>query len=174
MSRLFFALRPPGPVASAIMESRKRTACAGRAIPGQRLHLTLRFLGEVPECKVAPLIAAASNIQSPGFNLKLQPLGYFTKPQIAWVGPCEFSAGLEKLVRATDDACEAVGLGRRVRGFKPHVTLARKAQAPKPAAFEQAIFWPVSAFYLCESFLQEGRLVYRNRASWFLTDAAGN
>lgn len=95
-------------------------------------HLTLKFLGEIPEeaaARFGEAIAAACADASSGAlptsgALVLPPRG---RPRVLAVGfaPSEAGAALEELARRADAAGVRIGVEREGRAFRPHVTLAR-------------------------------------------------
>ncbi|HEX4439235.1 MAG TPA: RNA 2',3'-cyclic phosphodiesterase [Thermoanaerobaculia bacterium] len=103
-------------------------------------HLTLKFLGEIPEsdaerfaAELAPhAAAAASGSLPPGGPLVLPPRG---RPRVLAAGFAPSAAGgaLEELARHAEDAAARIGVAPEGRPFRPHVTLAR-IRDPWPAA----------------------------------------
>lgn len=97
--------------------------------PVERLHLTVKFLGEQHaelEARLIPALDAAAARHEP-MRLDLRGIGAFpgfARPRVVWVGiePC---ATLDALFRDVEDACAAAGLARDDRAFSPHVTLGR-------------------------------------------------
>lgn len=104
------------------------------------LHLTLRFLGNVPEglvTAVADALAGASG--PPSFELRLGPLGVFKRRggTVLWAGIAP-SGELAELKNKLDRALAPLPLAsaaKRPGAFAPHVTLARlKPKGPPPPA----------------------------------------
>lgn len=103
-----------------------------RWVRPEKIHLTLRFLGEVPAerdagCREAWRSVAAH--ASP-FSFRLQGIGSFPArggPRVLWVGVREQgSAGrLAHLAAAFEGAARDVGFDHDNRPFRPHLTLAR-------------------------------------------------
>ncbi|OOE90191.1 RNA 2',3'-cyclic phosphodiesterase [Salinivibrio sharmensis] len=87
--RLFFALGLDEKANQAAREQLVRynhhLYGEGRAVPDQNLHLTLAFLGEVPDTKLPALQAAASNLALPAFNLTTSSVEVWEQPKIACV-----------------------------------------------------------------------------------------
>ena len=100
------------------------------------IHLTLKFLGDMDEQVIDPLLAAveqAIGSQIP-VNVPLERLGAFPRPQsprVLWVGPSEnWERGAEakriaEIHGAIEQACEGLGFLRETKPFSPHLTLAR-------------------------------------------------
>lgn len=110
--------------------------------PVERLHVTIKFLGEQHAELEARLIPALDAATAPyeAMRLDLRGVGAFPgfrRPRVVWVG-IEPSATLEGLFRDVDAACGGVGLPREERAFTPHVTLAR-TRPRTPAAELRAL-----------------------------------
>ena len=125
--RLFLALTLPAPVRDAL-------AVLARPMPGvswtrpEQLHVTLRFLGDVPVEKIEPMIARLANVRVGSFILPIEGPGTFPSnraPRILWIGVGAGHPRLFQLRQRVDDALLASGLQLDVRTFHPHVTLAR-------------------------------------------------
>lgn len=130
MPKLFFALPLPK-LAPAITDWREQHPWPGLPVPKANLHLTLAFLGEADEATQARLIAAAEQQHCPPFTVRLDQTGWFARAKAAWVGPREWPNELNALARALRRHGEKLGLGNGEQGYRPHVTLSRKAsEAP--------------------------------------------
>jgi 2'-5' RNA ligase len=145
--RLFFALPlPPGTAAALEAEARAHLAAAGasrmRVVPAARLHLTLRFLGDVAPSLVPALAAALAGAVRGLPRLELRagewlPLPSARRPSVLAARVSEGTGTLEALARRLDAAARALGLpapsppGQRGGGgFLPHITLARGGRGP--------------------------------------------
>lgn len=92
-------------------------------------HLTLKFLGDVPEEKIKTIEEAlrlsAAGIKA--FNISITGIGCFPNlenPRVLWAGTQE-SAEIKNLHAAIEDSLHAVGFEKEEKPFKPHLTLAR-------------------------------------------------
>lgn len=96
----------------------------------QRMHLTLRFLGNTPLDKLDELAAALDAVaeQHAPFRLALNALGCFPngrRPRVIWVG-VEGDVARAQALRATiEEAIEPFGWEPEEKPFKPHLTLGR-------------------------------------------------
>lgn len=169
--RLFVALALPAPVRDTLV-------AVGRPLDGvswtrpEQLHLTLRFLGDVPEEKIAGVTGHLATVRVEPFVLPIEDLGTFppkAPPRVLWIGVGHGHPRLHQLRQRVDDALLAAGLlDLEVRTFHPHVTLARcSAEAAKPVAkwlLAHAEFgappFRVEAFDLMESALQPAGAVH--------------
>lgn len=106
-----------------------RAAAPGVAwVASQRLHLTLKFLGERSADFISALVLLLESVggrQAP-CSMRLQGYGAFPNfrdPRVVWMGGQ--SSVLTNLAKAVDDACAAMGVAREERPFHAHVTLGR-------------------------------------------------
>ena len=96
----------------------------------ENLHLTLKFLGDVPVADIEKLslaVEAATHAASP-FELAVSGCGAFPphgQPKVLWIGITEASEELTKLHEAIERECERAGFAREARPFHPHLTIAR-------------------------------------------------
>ena len=139
-SRLFCAVELPEAARAAAFAHLARlraTLSAPARVSWEReekLHLTLKFFGEVEGGKAAALAAALSLAArgAPPLDMRLQVAGVFPspgKPNVLWLGVADERGGLARLHARIEDECAAAGFGRERRAFHPHVTLARVRQA---------------------------------------------
>ena len=96
----------------------------------EKLHITLKFLGEIEPARVEDLSGAASHAASrvEPFQLTIAETGVFPphgQPRVLWLGIEDASGRLAALQRSLEDACAAADFPREPRPFKPHLTLAR-------------------------------------------------
>ena len=90
MPRLFAAIDLPAPLKEHL--SVLYTTIDGvRWTPAANLHLTLRFIGDVPQDVADEIQAALTEVQSPPFSLQLSGVGTFPgnsrkPPRIIWAG----------------------------------------------------------------------------------------
>ena len=143
MPRLFFAVPlEPTPELRNVARRLELLGSAIRAVPRDQWHLTLKFLGEIPEEQIPALkeICLERAIRCPEATLRLQGLGVFphlARPQVVWCGLPE-SGPLIELANQLETDCERMGIPRDRRPFHPHLTLARIRTRP-PAAFREFV-----------------------------------
>src|ERR1700741_4536647 len=94
----------------------------------ENLHVTLKFLGEIPSDKLESVRQALRGV--PGewpIEVKFSRLGFFPnewRPRVLW-GGMETGQRLPALGTAIEGALAKVGVPRDEREFTPHLTLAR-------------------------------------------------
>lgn len=132
--RLFIACEVPddtrNAIGTVIDELKARSGTAVRWIRAEGVHVTLKFLGEVP-MKQLPAIKLAVQEAVHGtapFELEFSNIGTFGGREglrIMWVGIAGDVLRLEKLVRDVNAALAVVGFEPERRPFRPHLTLGR-------------------------------------------------
>lgn len=160
--RLFFALWPDDDTRSALRRSTRALVrhCGGRPVPPENFHLTLAFLGNVPEERCEAVRAAADACPLAPLTLQLDRAGYFPAAQLLWVGPRETPAALARLAASLAQAMDSLGLRPEARAFQAHLTLARKVASPPALPVLRAVAWPVTGFALMESCTAAGGARY--------------
>ena len=105
-------------------------------LPGVRLvkpgliHVTLKFLGDVPLSKVDRVVEALGSVKRPAFTAKVGGIGAFPgrSIRVVWIGA---EGEFEGLFRAVEEALSPLGFERERRGFTSHATIARVGR-PNP------------------------------------------
>ena len=136
--RLYLALDAPEPVCRALTALAVPLSGVVWTQP-ERLHLTLRFLGDTPVASIAPLCERLRAIRVASFLLPVAGLGVFPprgQPRVLWCGVGRGHPHLHQLRQRVDDAILALGLEADLKSFVPHFTLARLGPV-KPAAVAQ-------------------------------------
>jgi len=130
--RCFIAIAIPEPVRVRIAESLavlRRRRDDARWVPPENLHISLAFLGEVPENQInglSGILTAVSNGAGP-FTLKICGAGTFgppRHPRVLWAG-ISSSPDLPALHKALSARLREHGFPADDRDYSPHVTLAR-------------------------------------------------
>jgi 2'-5' RNA ligase len=97
-----------------------------RPVPPENLHLTLVFLGELPEPVLHDVDLAFGAVRAPGFTLTLSGVALFggARPRVAYAGAAANPALLH-LQAKVETAARSAGVAVEARRYLPHVTLAR-------------------------------------------------
>jgi 2'-5' RNA ligase len=107
-----------------------------RWVPPHNMHLTLKFLGNVPDSHLGflkQMLTQAANVHSQ-FDLQIGGLGSFPsskRPRVLWVG-VHAPAGFASLQKAIEDGAHRLGYEKEARAFSPHLTLGRIRQGIDP------------------------------------------
>jgi len=136
----------------------------GRRIPARNLHVTLAFLGDVEEPRIAAITQEMQQARPPACAFTLDKLGYFAQSRIVWAGagvvPPELAAYRARLNEALGHA----GLRSEKRAFKLHVSLLRDVEKTPTAQLLQTrmrLPWAVRDVALVASELASGGSRYR-------------
>lgn len=148
--RLFLALWPDSATRHRLRhcQAQQTWPDGARPTPAPDLHLTLHFLGQVPERRLADLLQALPQQVTP-IELELDTLELWPN-HIAALTPSSVPAELLALHSRLAQAIDGLGLPRETRPYRPHVTLARKAQDWQPVSCAPLI-WQASGYVLALS-----------------------
>ena len=157
MARLFFALWPDDAlrrqVAAQAVALNHAHEGGGRLLSQERLHLTLRFVGDFADGQLEHLrdsaLAVAGEVELAPFDLVLDHAGSFGR-RTWWLAPSD-SEALGGLRQRLDAALAGAGFPAAAEAFAPHVTLVRDAVRELPATPIAPLAWRVRGFALVES-----------------------
>ena len=140
--RLFIAVGFPVEIRrsiAALGSELGRQGVPARWVPYTDMHLTLKFLGEVPAARlddVAAAMGAVAGVTGP-MKLRFERVGAFPsprRPRVIWVG-LESEPRIRLLHDALDRRMTEFGIPRENRPFRPHVTLGRTSRDAGPGEF---------------------------------------
>lgn len=137
----------------------------------EKLHVTVRFIGEVDGGAKRRIEAALEAVQHPPFSLAVAGVGFFppgSKPRILWAG-VDDAGVVHELHGRIERALLGAGLLPEGRKYTPHVTLARLHDPPRAKVIEflqhhallRTATFEVRAFQLYSSVLSPGGSKYR-------------
>ncbi len=133
MPRLFVAVETPQEIRTAIarvIEGLKGSGAEVRWEEPEKLHITLKFLGNTEEERVPRIIAALEDVAQKvePFDIQYASLGTFPpkgQPRVLWVGVRQGEQSLKMLAAAVETAMGELGFEPEERAFHPHVTIGR-------------------------------------------------
>ena len=170
-ARVFFALWPPAGVADPLADIAREAAgrFGGRATRRETIHLTLAFLGDVAESRLAELGAAAAEVRAAPFDFSLDRLGFWRHNHLLWAGCDQPPAALDDLQASLGKALARAGfkVDGQGRSFSPHVTLVRHIPlGVEPGQLgtllpPDGLSWPCEHFVLVRSALSSAGPAYR-------------
>lgn len=175
MIRLFVAIPLPDPVRTQLTMLQSGLQGA-RWIKPDNIHLTVRFIGKVPNDLASDIDMALSEITAPAFTLELDGIGSFARgknPHALWAGVAK-SEPLMHLQAKIESTLVRSGLEPEGRKFSPHITIARlkemrpnrvEAWVADHGGFRTEPF-QVDRFALFSSFLKSEGAVYIEEASY--------
>lgn len=170
--RLFFALWPDDAVRARLDELAIQAAGGnGRAVAAHNQHITVVYIGpatvEMRDC----LCAQADAIRCSPFELRLDQLGYWSRPRVVWLAASEMPAALAILYRELSERLRSCGHQPETRPFRPHATLVRKARRKPGMAVIEPVVWAVDRLCLVESLTDPAGVRYEVQTSWPLRAA---
>ena len=172
--RLFAALDPPDPVRrklagwqADLRRSAGRHADEVRWTPADRLHVTLQFLGAVPEERLEAVREAMAGAAAGSRPLRLEVHGAggfptSRRPRVVWLGLSGDPGGLAALAGDLGRRLAPLGFPVEGRPLTPHVTIGRSRDgrgapglggAVAGAATAEAIPWRAGEISLFRSHL---------------------
>ena len=145
--RAFIAAELPGELRRTLGRLQTELSAAGvraRWARPESIHLTLRFLGQVPVEAVARLAAAlaAAVDGQPALRLRAEGLGVFPgprRPRVFWAGLTGEAEALCGLQRRLEQALAVRGFAPEDRPFRAHLTLGRFAETGPPGPVAEAL-----------------------------------
>ncbi|ACB40485.1 RNA 2',3'-cyclic phosphodiesterase [Pyrobaculum neutrophilum] len=99
-----------------------------KLVERENLHITLRFLGEVPQGRINDIARALAALKHQRFEIRLVGLGVFphmASPRVLWVGVAQGAEELTRLANAVRAAVDKYAEHREERDFTPHLTIGR-------------------------------------------------
>jgi 2'-5' RNA ligase len=163
--RVFVAVELPEDVREAVYRGTARLRQANRDVrwvPAPNMHLTLKFLGDIDDRRLAPVrkaVAAVAADQAP-FDLCLGEVGAFPtlrRPRVVWIGVRGATDALGALAQRLDEQLHDVGFPRESRPYRAHLTLGRPR---RPGALIDApsVTVPDRTFSIDHAVIMESRL----------------
>jgi 2'-5' RNA ligase len=174
--RLFVALVPPPSVREEVAHAVARLPSAIRAqlkrIGPERYHLTLAFLGDVPEEHTAPLVSCLSAVAvaAPPLRLHVAGSGHFAE-RVLWLGLRGDTKPMQTLAASVTDAVTASGLDLQQKPYRPHLTVARpRSEGSVVEAAAAMASYDGPSWVARDLFLMRSRLgvhpTYEPQTSW--------
>ena len=131
--RLFIAIELNPSVKRLMLSAIQRLAefrNTVRWVTEAQMHLTMKFLGDVPDQKVADICDTCARVaaECEPFELTVDRCGCFPiggRVRVIWCGPQGEAPTAAKCAARLDDACAELGLDPETRPFSAHLTLGR-------------------------------------------------
>jgi 2'-5' RNA ligase len=130
--RIFLAINPPAETRRAAWEATApiRDAASDVAwVDEPKIHLTLKFIGEMPDERLETLVTAMKEVArthaAPAVHLATAgAFPNFRRPRVIWMG-VDPEPRLELLHHDVELACDRLGYELEGRPYRPHLTLGR-------------------------------------------------
>ncbi|MEW5802220.1 MAG: RNA 2',3'-cyclic phosphodiesterase [bacterium] len=133
-----------GCVQEQLIKSAQKTACRVSWVKPETIHLTVKFLGDIPLSEVKAILnalqTAAQGISA--FALQIEGLGVFPSqrnPRVIWVGISEGIESLRVMQPRVEQELAALGFPREKKKFNPHLTLGRIRSSEGAAALGEVL-----------------------------------
>jgi 2'-5' RNA ligase len=136
--RTFIAIELPERVKKKIELAQaplKKTKTFVSWVKPANIHVTLKFLGEVPEDKINDVFLATEKALegTKKFTLSLKGMGAFPdfrRPRVIWIGAESGEKELTFLAGRVEEEIEKIGFPKENRKFSAHFTIGR-VKSPK-------------------------------------------
>jgi 2'-5' RNA ligase len=131
--RSFLAIELPEPILRKIgevQESLRSSHADVRWTNPDKIHLTLKFFGNIEESRIDPIFKSIEKPirNTPPFSLKVRGVGAFPRlknPRVIWIGLLDERETLTSLQKEIEAYLEKIGFQPEDRPFHPHLTLGR-------------------------------------------------
>lgn len=93
----------------------------------ESLHVTLKFIGEMPEEQLERIKNSLSTIEAEKIEMRIRGHGFFPSvraPRVFWIG-IEADSRLSMLASQVQDNLSALNIPKEEHAFNAHLTLAR-------------------------------------------------
>lgn len=134
--RSFISVDIEDPLILDRIERIKETIIATNAdlkpVEKENIHLTLRFLGEIPVALIDEVYRVMLSVKMEPFEIEIKGVGAFpriTSPRVVWVGVTKGSDKLKEIHRQLEAGLRKLGIKPDSKGFEPHITIARVRSA---------------------------------------------
>jgi len=140
--RAFIAIDLPDHVLhgiGSVQSGLKRRDLNIKWVRKESVHLTLKFLGDVPAERIEAIGAALKEaVKGAGpFVLEGKGMGVFPdfrRPRVVWAGVSGQLDAVQRLYERIEQALEGIGFPKEKRPFRAHLTIGRiKGRINKPA-----------------------------------------
>lgn len=115
---------------ASLQQELRRSDAQVSWVKASNIHLTIKFLGDVPASKIETVRFAVERAASPirGFEIEVGRAGCFPaprSPRVLWVGLTSLPESLKRLHAAIEDELSREGFPREPKRFSPHLTIGR-------------------------------------------------
>ena len=133
MLRSFLAIELPGHILRKIEEVQKDLKSSRadvRWVRPEKIHLTLKFFGNIEEARIDSIIKAMEGpaLKTSSFSLLVRGMGAFPhlkNPRVIWMGLVDPRGALVPFQREIESRLDEIGFEPEGRPFQPHLTLGR-------------------------------------------------
>ncbi len=154
--RLFFALWPEAEQLEPLVERLRRLVPptgVGKPQRPDQLHVTLEFLGAVPESRIGATraVGAAAAAGARPFEIAFDQLDHWRRPQVLCLTARQTPEALVELSQSLRRELAARDFEVERREFRAHLTLARRVTQPQSVPQFEPVLWPARRVTLVRS-----------------------
>ncbi|HJJ85273.1 MAG TPA: RNA 2',3'-cyclic phosphodiesterase [Methanocorpusculum sp.] len=169
MVRAFIAVEPSAEIRNEISAAGQELRGAGRLsfVSPNLMHITLKFLGEVPESQIPKITASLDGISASPYTLQASGISTFGRPPRVIKAEIHDSGATAALSADVESRMAKLGFAREEKPFSPHITIARvkeysPALLPKINGIKERNFGEceISAILLKKSVLTPSGPIY--------------
>jgi RNA 2',3'-cyclic 3'-phosphodiesterase len=168
--RLFFALLPDDTARRGLAAAVRDLVPQGTSRPQRpdQWHVTLEFLGDVPESRLPAVVdaGAAASTVAPACEIMFDRLEHWKRPQVLCLVAGSTPEPLAALVHALRSELQQRGFTPELRPFRAHVTLARRVLKAPTQGSAAPLLWPVRGVSLVQSLAERSGSRYVELAAW--------
>jgi len=173
-TRLFFALWPDDEVLTTLIETWNALEIdQGKPLRPEKFHLTLLFLGDIPNDRIPDLRKVAETLPFEPCELVFERLEHWVRPGVLCLTAEETPPPLLELIEGLKKGVRKLGFKTEKRPFRPHLTLARKVRKRVTSRQITPIHWPVREFTLVASHLNDDGSHYEILDCWQAREVRG-
>ena len=179
--RVFIAVDLPNEVRNALAEVQRDLhpfSNSARWVAPESIHITLKFIGEMPEKRLEDIDSALTGFTWKPFTITVRGVGFFPgkrSPRVFWAGL--EAPTMKDMAEELDTRMERLGFDKEKRAFRPHITLARardnRIDSSLVTAAEPYVEHDFGAFiadrlFLFQSILKPSGAVYEKLKEYLL------
>lgn len=105
-----------------------KTGADIKIVEPKNIHVTIRFLGEIPPAMIDKIYAEMDKVAFSPFDIEVRGLGAFPSIRhinVIWAGIKRGSDALRSIYYQLEPSLQRLGLRPDDKGFSPHITIAR-------------------------------------------------
>lgn len=131
--RLFIAIELPTEIKDCLFGIQEQLKASGadiKWVEPQNIHLTLKFLGDTNEKKIAPIMRILEETaqEKTDFMIRISSLGAFpslSSIRIIWAGIDRGDAIVCQIAKDLEGRIASIGIPKEKRPFSSHITIGR-------------------------------------------------
>jgi len=118
-------------VLRGLRDAQARLSATGadmKCVEPENIHMTLKFLGEVPEARAREAARIVESVSFRPFSIKVEEVGVFpsiSRPNVVWAGITGGVADLAAVFDEIESGLAGLGFEKERRRFSPHLTICR-------------------------------------------------